>query len=168
MLARGGGGAHCSIRMNGMMMRPMLRPKNAPRWRTLGFLFNSRTSHCICVETRALITLAEGLAHDWWALFGGRDRELSLIKHRSGYVVPDIRMSFDGTVFEISAHQCTYRNPDVRFWAGPKEVMSRNDAEVLLDSFVAEVLDRLTERQVLGSSAALRWARVQESRANPD
>ena len=118
--------------------------------------------------TISLYSLAEGLAHDWWTLFGGRDRELSMIKHRSGYLVPDIRMSFDGAVFEISAHQCTYRNPDVRFWAGPKEIMSRNDAEILLDDFVNRVLDQLTERRVLGSSAALRWARVQESRANSD
>ncbi|MSO75924.1 MAG: hypothetical protein EXQ87_03285 [Alphaproteobacteria bacterium] len=118
--------------------------------------------------TIPLYSLAEGLAHDWWTLFGGRDRELSLIKHRSGYAVPDLRMSFDGTVFQISAHQCTYHNPDVRFWAGPTEVMSRDPAEAILSDFVQRVLDRLSARGVLGTSAALRWARVQKSRANPD
>lgn len=118
--------------------------------------------------TISLYGLAEGLAHDWWALFGGRDRQISLIKHRNGYVVPDLRMRFDGTVFEISAYQRVYHNPDVRFWAGTSEVMNRRDAESSLDSFVSHVLDRLGTRGKLGTSAALRWARVQESRANAD
>src|ERR1700735_4951399 len=55
--------------------------------------------------TIALYSLAEGLTRDWWTLFGGRDRELSLIKYRSGYAVPDIRLKYDGAAFEITAHQ---------------------------------------------------------------
>jgi hypothetical protein len=33
--------------------------------------------------TISLNSLAEGLALDWWTLFGGRDLEFSLIRHRS-------------------------------------------------------------------------------------
>jgi hypothetical protein len=117
--------------------------------------------------TISLYSLAEGLIHDWWNLFGGRDREISLIRHRNGYVVPDVRMTFDGTVFQISAHQCAYVNPDVRFWAGPTETMSRWDAETVLRRFVENVLDRLDSRQLPRTSAALRWARVKESMASP-
>ena len=61
--------------------------------------------------TISLYSIAEGLAHDWWSLFGARDREFSLIGYRGGYAVPDVRLKFDGAVFEISAHQRTYRNP---------------------------------------------------------
>jgi hypothetical protein len=131
---------------------------------TLHLRGNESTDHL----TIALYSLAEGLAYDWWTLLGGRDHEISLVKHRSGYAVPDVRMSFDGTVFEISAHQCTYRNPDVRFWAGPTEVMRRSEAEVSLSDFIGLILDRLGKRDVRGTSAELRWACVQDSRADPD
>lgn len=128
-------------------------------------LHGTRTLEHLAIS---LYPLAEGLAHDWWSLFGGRDSEFLLIKSRTGYVVPDVRMRFDGSVFEIEARQCTYTNPDVRFWVGPTEVMNRRDAEKFLDDFIGEVLDRLAARGVAGTSAALRWSRVRESRSDPD
>jgi hypothetical protein len=118
--------------------------------------------------TISLYSLAEGLVHDWWSLFGRRDHEFSLTKYRSGYVLPDVRMSFDGSAFEVKAHQRIYRNPDVRFWVGPMEVMSRDDAETALGGFIDQVLDRLNDCGVAETSAKLRWARVRESRDNPD
>jgi hypothetical protein len=118
--------------------------------------------------TISIYGIAEGLAHDWWNLFGGRDRKLSLVKYRNGYVVPDICMSFDGAAFEISAGQQTYSNPNIRFWIGPTEVTNRRDAENFLDSLIGQVLGRLCERGEKKTSAALRWARVQESRADPE
>jgi hypothetical protein len=118
--------------------------------------------------TISLYSLAEGLALDWWTLFGGRDLEFSLIRHRSGYAVPDIRFKFDGAVFEASAHQRIYRNPEVRFWAGPTEIMSRGEAEAEVGGFVQFVVDRLDEQGVRETTAALRWARVQASRADVD
>jgi hypothetical protein len=118
--------------------------------------------------TISLYSLAEGLARDWWTLFGGRDRELSLIKHRSGYAVPDIRLKYDGAAFEISAHQRTYVNPDIRFWAGPSEVMSRKQAEDEIGGFIEFVLDRLERKESRNSGAAIRWARVLSSRADPE
>ena len=45
--------------------------------------------------------LAEGIARDWWRLFGGRDTWFRLIKHRGGQALPDVRMRFDGTAFEV-------------------------------------------------------------------
>jgi hypothetical protein len=116
--------------------------------------------------TISLYPLAEGLAHDWWTLFGGRDRELSLVRHRSGYALPDIRLKFDGSLFEISACQRTYLNPDIRFWAGPSELMSREQAEVEIGGLIELVLDRLACKGVLDTSAAIRWARVQASRGS--
>jgi hypothetical protein len=51
--------------------------------------------------TIALYGLAHGLTHDWWSIFGGRDREFSLLNYRSGYLLPDVRFWFDGSAFEV-------------------------------------------------------------------
>ena len=118
--------------------------------------------------TISLYPLAEGLARDWWTIFGGRDREVSMMKHRSGYVTPDVRMMFDGAAFEMRADQRTYDNPGVSFWTTPGEVMSRREAELALGGFIGEVLARLKQEQMSDTSAALRWARVQESRDDPE
>ncbi len=55
--------------------------------------------------TLPLVHLATGLAHDWWTLFGARDSGLSLTRYRTGFAVPDVRLGFDGAVFEIGARQ---------------------------------------------------------------
>ncbi|WP_156400449.1 hypothetical protein [Caulobacter sp. Root655] len=120
-----------------------------------------------CV-TLPLYSLAEGLIHDWWALFGGRDREFSLVRHRSGFALPDVRMRFDGSVFEILAQQRSYRNPDVRFWGGATEIMGRTEAEAALANIIEMALERLTKREQIGTSASLRWERVNASREDSD
>ncbi|MBV5265039.1 hypothetical protein J3S89_13370 [Pinisolibacter sp. B13] len=113
-------------------------------------------------------TLAEGLALDWWRLFGSREEEISLKRYRSGYAVPDVRMRFDGAAFEVHAEQSVYRNPDVRFWAGQSETLNREEAEATLGQFIETVLERLQGRSVEGTTAALRWARVCASRGDPE
>ena len=82
--------------------------------------------------------------------------------------MPDIRLKFDGAVLEASAHQRIYGNPDVRFWAGPTEIMARDEAEAQLGGFIKLVVDRLDHEGAKGTTLALRWARVQASRADPD
>jgi hypothetical protein len=114
--------------------------------------------------TVALYGLAEGLVHDWWSIFGARDREISLRDYRTGYLLPDIRIQFDGAAFEISAHQTVYTDPDLRFWGGTSEVLSRAEGEAWLSMFVQEVLSRLEGEGIRGTSAALRWQRIQYSR----
>jgi len=118
--------------------------------------------------TIALYGLAHGLAHDWWTIFGSRDRDVSLTRYRSGYLVPDIRFRFDGAVFEIVAKQQVYRGPDVRFWAGPTEVMPRDDGEAVLTDLIETVLSRLNDRDVRQTGAHLRWQRVQASRRSAE
>ncbi len=112
----------------------------------------------------SLYGLAHGLAHDWWTIFGVRDQAISLTRYRSGYLLPDLRLGFDGDAFEIQAHQRVYVHPDVRFWAGPSEVLSRADAEAWLSSLIEEVLLRLRQNGLPQTSAALRWERVLASR----
>jgi hypothetical protein len=118
--------------------------------------------------TMPVYGLAEGLAHNWWSIFGGRDKEYRLIRHRMGYAVPDVRFRFDGISFECSAIQHFYQNPAVRFWGGQTEMMTRQQGEDALANFVEEVMSRLRKKVVHGTSAELRWSRVQASREDPE
>lgn len=118
--------------------------------------------------TVSLYPLVEGLVHDWWTVFGDRDQQVSLTKYRSGFALPDIRFQFDGSAFEISAVQRTYQNPNVRFWAGQSEVLSREDAEAVLGDFIEHILTRLAHKKVSNTSAALRWVRVLASRQDAE
>lgn len=118
--------------------------------------------------TMPVYALAEGLVHDWWRIFGSRDKEYRLIRHRMGYAAPDVRFRFDGVAFEASAIQHFYKNPDVRFWGGQTEVVTRQQAEQSLAAFVGEVLSQLRKVDIHGTSAELRWGRVLTSRKDPD
>lgn len=135
---------------------------------TLHFRGNATPGASTDHVTIPLYGLAEGIAHDWWNLFGGRDQQFQLIRYRSGFLVPDVRFAFDGTAFEVSAPQKIYKNPDVRFWSGPNEVLTREAAEAELAHLVEDVIDRLGKAKVHDNSAALRWARVKESMENPE
>ena len=118
--------------------------------------------------TVSLYGLVNGLTHDWWSIFGARDREFSLMNYRGGYLLPDVAFWFDGSVFEVEARQRAYQNPDVRFWGGMKEVLSRSEAEAALSEIIEMVLDRLKAAKLDQTSAALRWKRVQSSRMSND
>ncbi len=118
--------------------------------------------------TMPLYSLAEGLAHDWWSLFGARDGVFSLVRHRMGYAVPDIRMSFDGVAFEIESPEKSYRNPNVRFLTAPPEAIDRITAESELAGFIDGVVGRLEAEGIHETGCALRWRRVQNSRADPE
>ena len=108
--------------------------------------------------------LAEGIAMDWWRLFGGRDTWFRLIKHRGGQALPDVRMRFDGTAFEVECRPYDYGNPPIRFPAEATERLERADVENTLARFLERVLDRLDTQGVEESGLRIRWNRVQASR----
>jgi SOS response regulatory protein OraA/RecX len=116
----------------------------------------------------ALYGVAHGIAHDWWKIFGSRDNEFSLLRYRSGFVLPDIRVRFDGAAFEITAVQRNYPNPGARFWGGFSEIMSREDGEAILTDIVERVLSRLEKAGLEDNSAILRWTRVKRSRGSEE
>lgn len=118
--------------------------------------------------TVALYGLANGLVHDWWTIFGSRDREISFCKYRTGYLLPDVRVQFDGAAFELSAHEAAYLDPDVRFFSGTQEVMSRADGENCLSNLIQDILGRLVAAGHRDNSASLRWERVQRSRRSDE
>ena len=117
--------------------------------------------------TLPLCHLAEGLAEDWWTLFGTRDKGVSLLRHRAGFAIPDVRLRFDGAAFEVWAEVKRYDNPPVQFWGGASEVLGRHEAEQQLSCFVDSVVTQLCKGNSPHAGAARRWKRVQASRADP-
>ena len=114
------------------------------------------------------VHLAEGLATDWWSIFGGRDREHAIRKYRTGFALPDVKLGFDGSTFDIRGEQFASRNPDVRFWQVGSEGLSRADAESTLAEFIEETAARLAAAGLSNSEAVLRWSRVSRSLDDPD
>ena len=112
------------------------------------------------------VHLAEGIARDWWGIFGSRDRRQSLLPYRTGFILPDLRLGFDGAAFEVIGHQQICSNPGLRFWQAEGEFMPRADAEAALANFVQTVVDKLAGEGIQHCEVALAWARVAASRAD--
>ena len=114
------------------------------------------------------VHLAEGLATDWWSIFGGRDREYPIRRYRTGFVLPDLVFRCDGSTFEAQGNQLYCDNPKLRFWQVEKEDIPRAEAEAALADFIGSVVDRLLGNRLQNSETALRWLRISESRSDPD
>lgn len=112
--------------------------------------------------------LAEGIAMDWWRLFGGRDAPFRATAHRGGYAMPDIGLWFDGVEFEVASRPFRYENPPVFFPNDAAERLERKDAERALGAFLDAVADRLEERGVRDSGLQQQWRLVQASREDPE
>ena len=59
------------------------------------------------------VNVAEGLATDWWRIFGGRDVTHKLLRYRTGFALPDLRLQFDGSTFDVSVRRLHSSNPDL-------------------------------------------------------
>lgn len=113
------------------------------------------------------VHLAEGIARDWWRIFGGRDRRQSLVPYRTGFVLPALRFGCDGSTFAIESDQLHCANPGVRFWQVAGEQCSRSVAEQELAAFVGVVVEKLADDGIRDCEAALAWERVCASREDP-
>ncbi len=113
-------------------------------------------------------SVATALAHDWWTLFGGRDHEVKLFNQGNGYALPDLRLSFDGSVLTAASLQRVWTNPDVKFWNAGPELMSRAEGQAVLSKFIETVIERLNFEGIAGYETELRWNRICESMADPD
>ena len=131
------------------------------------FFDPSSDSACDHVTVPA-VHLAEGLATDWWSIFGSRDREHPIRNYRTGFALPDVTLGFDGSTLEVRGEQCASENPDVRFWQVGSEGLPRDLAESTLAKFIEVVAQRLATVGVPNSEVALRWSRVSRSLDNPD
>ena len=113
------------------------------------------------------VHLAEGLATDWWAIFGGRDQKHSVLRYGMGFALPKLSLSFDGSLLEVVGSKHSYENPDVNFLVAEKESIPGDFAESILAGYIELVLDKLSSDGV-DSEVATRWSRVSASRNDPD
>ena len=143
-------------------LRVLVGNTNACEFRAEG---SDSISHSIPVS---VYPLAEGIAADWWSLFGGRDVPHRLIAYRGGYAIPDVRLRFDGADFEVACSPRRYENPPVNFPNGAVERLARADAERALGAFFGEILARIEERGARESGLHAQWNLVQASRADPE
>ena len=118
--------------------------------------------------TLPAVHLAEGISTDWWSIFGSRDRPQSILRHRTGYALPDLRFNFDGLTVEVTAKKFTYQNPRLIFTQEPTEAMSRQDAEHELSDFIRQVIQRLEECGVGDAEVSACWSRVLQSLGDPE
>ena len=135
---------------------------NACTWEDLE---TSETFHHL---TLAAVHLAEGISSDWWSIFGARDRWQSILRHRTGFALPDLRFNYDGATFFASAKRITYANPRLRFLQEPFEAMTRHEAEEGLSAFIQQVVERLEENGLSDTEVAACWARVRQSMKDPE
>lgn len=116
----------------------------------------------------ASVHLAEGIASDWWTIFGGRDRRHSILPYRNGYILPNLNFSCDGSHFEVSGDALHCENPGLRFWPVGSELLLRADAEAELAGFVHQVIDLLHAGGVREAEVELQWSLVSDSRNDPE
>ena len=113
------------------------------------------------------IHLAEGIASNWWQIFGSRDIEHPILEYRSGFALPDLRFRSDGSTFEAISKTHISKNPHLRFGVESHTTLTRAEAEKALGKFVYTVVDRLSSTNIEGSEVATCWRRVSESRRDP-
>ena len=125
---------------------------------------SKETLNCVTVPA---VHLAEGLSNDWWSIFGRRDQEYSIRRYRTGFAVPNVTFRCDGTIFQVKAEEFVYHNPALRFSSVKGEVLSRDEAETELSTFITQVWKRLKKTDIR-SELGLCWTRVRESLKDAD
>ncbi len=109
------------------------------------------------------VNLAEGLALDWWSIFGKRDYEHSLLLlHRRGYLVPDLVLDFDGSRFRISNRGGSWPE-EVHFYPCDPVYLSEEEFRSTLSGFIEDVASRLRSKGIEDSTTASRWSKIEES-----
>ena len=113
------------------------------------------------------IHLAEGIASNWWKIFGSRDKEHSVQDYRTGFALPDLRFRLDGSTFEVIGNAYHSKNPHIRFKVDARSTLTRAEAEQALSKFIYGVVDKLDSANIGRSELATCWKRVSESRNDP-
>ena len=109
------------------------------------------------------VHLAEGIASNWWKIFGSRDVVHRMLPWRTGFALPDIRLEFDGFQFAVFCEPQQLENPAIIFLQGAREFISRSEAEASLREFVDLVVGKLGDEGVADSQVQLSWKNVLRS-----
>ena len=118
--------------------------------------------------TIALAPLAEGIARDWWRIFGRRDFRHSLLRYRNGYVIPDVALRFDGRDFEVSSRKPSYGAEELHFPSVSAPSIPRQKVEAALADLVCSVIGRISKAGVTDTPLRAIWSRVAASRSDPE
>ena len=114
------------------------------------------------------VHLAEGIATNWWRIFGARDIAHRILPWRTGFALPDVQFEFNGSTFLVSCRASTMENPDLWFYREASELVDRESAETALSTFVDNVVEKLSDCGLAETEVALTWARVRRSLADTD
>ena len=112
------------------------------------------------------VNLAEGLAMDWWSIFGKRDHEHSLLLHRRGYLMPDLVLDFDGSRFRISNRGGSWPE-EVHFHPCDPALLSEEELRSTLRGFIEDVVSRLRIKGMEDSTTVSRWSKIEAALGNP-
>ena len=169
--------APCGFRLNGSMALRTPVPRSVRHCVVCEFSLATRTpvSSTICKRMRSTITSSrlrstsqKGSRPIGWSIFGGRDREHSLLPYlnrfRSSQCTPQVRRGY----VRGGRGSAQLRQPEAALLAGrSRDALPGDAAESVLSNFVEQVIDRLACEGVTSSEVALCWSRVSESRADP-
>ena len=118
--------------------------------------------------TVSVYGLADGFAREWWRIFGSRGGPATIRRYRDGYVLPDVRLEFDGRQMRVWSAPLTLENPPVRFQGCPPVYVARPEVEQELTGFVGAVLERLEAQGLQSTSLEQCWRRLLSSRDDPE
>ena len=127
---------------------------------------DSRTKDSRETLTVPVVHLAEGIATNWWEIFGGRDVVHSVLPWRMGFALPDVRFECVGPMFLAYSEHLQIENPPLVFWQSSEEYVSTEKAETELAKLLGSVVAKLEREGLIDTEVQLAWSRVQESRAN--
>ena len=114
------------------------------------------------------VHLAEGIASNWWLIFGGRDQEHPIQRYQVGFALPALSFRSDGSTFAVTGRTYYTQNPHIRFFVRSGATLTRADAELSLSRFIHSVVDKLGTDGVANSEVTECWSRVSKSRSDPD
>ena len=127
---------------------------------------DSRTNESCDALTLPIAHLAEGIATNWWAIFGARDLVHSVLPWRMGFALPDLRFECDGSTFLIQTQPLQSQNPPLVFWQSAEEHVSRQKIENELADFLDFVTAKLGKEGQSDTEVQLAWSRVVDSRSD--
>ena len=134
--------------------------------RNVSAFLDHATQEAVSALTLPAVHLAEGIADNWWRIFGGRDVKHRTLHWRTGFALPDLWLEFDGSALSVQCDPYESKNPPVLFLRGAAEYLSRKTAEDALASLVDAVVEKLAGDGISTSQVQIAWERVQLSRAN--
>ncbi|MDE2728614.1 MAG: hypothetical protein OXI19_11375 [Gemmatimonadota bacterium] len=121
---------------------------------------DSRTKDSHDALTMPAVHLAEGIAVNWWTIFGSRDVAHSLLPWRMGHALPDIRFECQGSGFIFYTKPLQYENPPLVFWQSAEEFVATQSAEHEFKKILCSVVERLDDAGVFDSEVQIAWRRV--------